>query len=134
MNLVIFKGNTSQDVSMRYSGELAIANTSIAINSGYGDKKRVDYFDLVAFGKTAEVFEKYVTKGTAICVRCHAQLNKWKDKDGNNRYNINFVVDEMEFCGGKNANTESKPQPTPQAGDDGFMQIPDGVEDELPFR
>ena len=134
MNLVIFKGNTSKDTEMRYSGELAIASTSIAINSGYGEKKRVDYFDLVAFGKTAELFEKYVEKGTAICVRCHAQLNKWEDKNGNKRYNVNFIVDEMEFCGGKNANSENSPKPAQNEGEQGFMQIPDGVEDDLPFH
>ena len=106
---------------------MAIAKTSIAINSGYGDKKRTDYFNIVAFGKTAELFEKYVTKGTALCLRCHAQNNNWTDKDGNKRYDIQFIVDEVDFCSKKG---EEKPQSAP----DDFMSIPDGVENQLPFE
>lgn len=129
MNSVIFKGNITKDTEMRYSGELAIASTSIAINSGYGDKKRTDYFNLVAFGKTAELFEKHISKGSQICVRCHAQQNVWEDKNGNKRYDVNFVVDELDFCG-KSEKNENKPQ---KAKDDDFVSIPDGISDMLPF-
>lgn len=130
MNTTIFKGNISQDPTIRYSGEMAIASTSIAINSGYGDKKRTDYFNLTAFGKTAELFEKYVQKGTPLCVRCHPQNNNWTDKDGNKRYDIVFIVDEVDFCG-KSEKKEDKPQ---KARDDDFVSIPDGVSDMLPFE
>lgn len=105
---------------------MAIAKTSIAINSGYGDKKRTDYFNIVAFGKTAELFEKYVTKGMALCLRCHAQNNNWTDKDGNKRYDIQFIVDEVDFCG-------SKKDEQPKPSNDDFVSVPDGVEEELPF-
>ena len=108
---------------------MAIAKTSIAINSGYGDKKRTDYFNIVAFGKTAELFEKHVTKGMALCLRCHAQNNNWTDKDGNKRYDIQFIVDEVDFCG-KSEKKEDKPKSAP---DNSFMSIPDGLENELPF-
>lgn len=108
---------------------MAIASTSIAINSGFGDKKRTDYFNLTAFGKTAELFEKYVSKGTPLCVRCHPQNNNWEDKNGNKRYDIVFIVDEVDFCG-KGEKKEDKPQSAP---DNSFMDIPDGLENELPF-
>lgn len=127
MNTTIFKGGITQDPTIRYSGEMAIASTSIAINSGYGDKKRTDYFNLTAFGKTAELFEKHISKGSQICVRCHAQQNVWEDKNGNKRYDVNFVVDELDFCG-------SKKDEQPKPSNDDFVSVPDGVESQLPFE
>lgn len=133
MNVCVFCGRTTKDVDLRYSNEMAIARTSLAVDDGFGDNKKTSFFNLTAFGKSAESMEKYVPKGTKIVVNCKAQQNNWKDKQGNNRTDIGFIVNSWEFAESKNSEqkTEEKPKPTDK---DGFMQIPDGLSEELPFN
>ena len=132
MNKVIFCGRTTKDIEMRYSqGEnsMAIGRFSIAIDSGYGDKKKTSFFNCTIFGKQAEAFEKYVTKGTKVLLECEANQNQYTDKNGNKVNSVDFIVKSFEFCESKSQNIQQK-----SASSDGFINIPDGIESELPFK
>ena len=136
MNKVIFCGRTTKDIEMRYSqGEnsMAIGRFSIAIDSGYGDKKKTSFFNCTIFGKQAEAFERYVPKGTKVLLECEANQNQYTDKNGNKVNSVDFIVKSFEFCESK-SQSNSQPQAAP-SNSDGFMNIPDGIEDEgLPFN
>lgn len=136
MNKVIFCGRTTKDIEMRYSqGEnsMAIGRFSIAIDNGYGDKKKTNFFNCTIFGKQAEAFEKYVPKGTKVLLECEANQNQYTDKNGNKVNSVDFIVKSFEFCESK-SQSNSQPQTAP-SNNDGFMNIPDGLEDEgLPFN
>ena len=135
MNKVIFCGRTTKDIEMRYSqGEnsMAIGRFSIAIDSGYGDKKKTSFFNCAIFGKQAEAFERYVPKGTKVLLECEANQNQYTDKNGNKVNSVDFIVKSFEFCESK-SQSNSQPQPT-HSNDNSWMNIPDGVEDSLPFN
>ena len=140
MNDCVFYGRLTKDVELRYSqSNTAVGRFSIAVNRQYqnGDKK-VDYFNMVAFGKSAETIEKYFRKGSRIVVHCRAQQEDYTNRDGQKVNTVGFVVDSFSFVdtraeGGitQNQNTQSAPEPTP-SGYDGFMDV-DLSSDELPF-
>ena len=137
MNKVIFCGRTTKDIEMRYSqGEnsMAIGRFSIAIDSGYGDKKKTNFFNCTVFGKQAEAFEKYVPKGTKVLLECEANQNQYTDKNGNKVNSVDYIVKSFEFCESKSNNQQSQSNDRPQSSPDDFMKIPDGIEDSLPFN
>ena len=136
MNKVIFCGRTTKDIEMRYSqGEnsMAIGRFSIAIDSGYGDKKKTSFFNCTIFGKQAEAFEKYVPKGTKVLLECEANQNQYTDKNGNKVNSVDFIVKSFEFCESK-SQSNSQPQ-SAQSSDNSWMSIPDNLDDSsLPFN
>lgn len=87
-----------------------------------------DFFSFVAFGKTAETIAKYVSKGMKILVDAEVRNNNW-EKDGVKHYGTQMVVNSFEFCE-KKGNAEA---PASKDASDGFMAIPDGIDEELPF-
>ena len=134
MNRVIFCGRTTKDIEMRYSqGEnsMAIGRFSIAIDSGYGDKKKTSFFNCTIFGKQAEAFERYVPKGTKVLLECEANQNQYTDKNGNKVNSVDFIVKSFEFCESK-SQSNSQLQPAP-SNDNSWLDIPDGISEELPF-
>lgn len=134
MNMCVFTGRTTKDVELRMTQDnMAVANVALAVDDGYGDKKTTSFFNLTAFGKTAESMEKYVTKGTKILVTARAKQNKWQDKNGNNRYDIGFIVTTWEFAQAAGEATQAQPQAKPEPDKDGFLNVPDGITEELPF-
>ena len=140
VNNVVFYGRICQDIELKYSkNNTAICRFSIAVNRQYQNQdKKVDYFNLVSFGKTAENIEKYFGKGSRIVVRCHAQQNEYTNKDGQHVSSVEFIVDSFSFVdtraeGGITQNQNTQPAPEPTHGDyDGFMDV-DLSSDELPF-
>lgn len=136
MNKVIFCGRTTKDIEMRYSqGEnsMAIGRFSIAIDNGYGDKKKTNFFNCTIFGKQAEAFEKYVPKGTKVLLECEANQNQYTDKNGNKVNSVDFIVKSFEFCESK-SQSNSQPQAA-QSNDNSWMSIPDNLDDSsLPFN
>ena len=99
MNNVALIGNLSKYVEVRYStgaNQTAIGRFSLAINSGYGDRKRVDYINIVCFGKTAENAEKWLRKGSKCAVRGHIQTGSYEGKNGK-VYTTDVIADEVEF-------------------------------------
>lgn len=139
MNKVILMGRLTRDPEVRYttSGS-AVATYSLAVNRPYKNadgKQEVDFINCVAIGKRGEFAEKYLRKGTQILVSGSIQTNNYVNKDGNKVYKTDILVDTHEFAGGKSESQSAAPKDNTGASNDGFMSIPDGVEDEgLPFN
>lgn len=148
MNKVILMGNLTRDPEIRYSqGEnsLAIARFSIAVNrrfSRQGDTD-TDFFNCTAFGRQAEFVEKYFHKGSRMLLSGRVQNDNYTNNNGEKVYSVQIIAEEVEFAERKsaadaNANQggnfgSGAPQPNAAANDD-FMNIPDGIEDGLPFN
>lgn len=130
MNLVIQMGRFTHDPDVRYTQDgKAIAKGSIAVNRRFKQdgQPEADFFNFVAFGKTAEFIEKYFFKGMKAVITGELRNNNYTDKDGVKHYNNEILVNQIEFAESKGNNANSN------AGNDGFMNIPDGLEEELPF-
>ena len=150
MNKVILMGNLTRDPEIRYSqGEnsLAIARFSIAVNrrfSRQGDTD-TDFFNCTAFGKQAEFVEKYFKQGSRMLLTGRVQNDNYTNKNGERVYSVQIIAEEIEFAerkstadanasrGGSNNCGGGAPEPA-MAADDDFMNIPDGIEDGLPFN
>ena len=142
MNKVILMGRLTRDPDVRYStGErqMTIARYTLAVdrrrrNDG---EQTADFISCVAFDRNAEFAEKYLKQGTKVCVTGRIQTGSYTNKDGAKVYTTDVVIEECEFAESKNAAAGSgfsQARPEPEAAGDGFMNIPDGVEDEgLPF-
>lgn len=139
MNKVIMVARLTHDPEVRYSqgaSQTAVARFSIAVprrkREGEPD---CDFFNCTAFGKQAEFVERYLSKGTKIVIVGRLQNNNYTNKDGQQVYGVQIMVEEIEFAESKNSqqNNESRPQPMASSGD-GFMNIPDGIDEELPFN
>jgi single-strand DNA-binding protein len=146
MNKVILMGRLTRDPEVRYSqgeGSLAIARYTLAVDRRFkrdGDQQTADFITCVSFGKTAEFAEKYYRQGTKVLVTGRIQTGSYTNKDGQKVYTTEVVVEEQEFAESKAAASESggfsqtaRPEPS-QAIGDGFMNIPDGIDEELPFN
>lgn len=131
MNKVILIGRLTRDPEVRYSAgdnSMAVARFTLAVDRRYkkDGEQSADFITCVAFGKNGEFVEKYLKKGTKIALDGHWQTGSFTNKDGQKVYTNDCVVDSMEFA-------ESKKSETTQ--NDGFMDVPDNVEDEgLPFN
>lgn len=140
MNKVILMGRLTRDPEIRYTqGEnaTAIARFNLAVDRKYKreGEPTADFISCVAFGKTAEFIEKYCRQGTKLVVEGRIQTGSYTNNDGQKVYTTDVVVENVEFAESK-ASSEgaSRPEPTSATGD-GFMNIPDNVEDEgLPFN
>ena len=146
MNKVILMGRLTRDPEVRYSqGEqaTAIARYTLAVDRRFkrdGDQQTADFISCVAFGRLGEFAEKYLRKGTKIVITGRIQTGSYTNKDGQKVYTMDVVVEESEFAESKNSggNTSDNvpsgaPSPSSAAGD-GFMYIPDGIDEELPFN
>lgn len=140
MNVFIAYGRICSDIELRYTAnQMAIARFSIAVNRQYQNQdKKADFLNMTAFSKTAENIERFFRKGSRIVVRCHAQQEEYTNNNGQKVNTVGFIVDSFSFVdtraeGGitQNQNTQSAPEPTPPG--DGWMNVPDGIDDELPF-
>ena len=152
MNKVILMGRLTRDPEVRYSqGEssLAIARYTLAVDRRFSrnnqDGQSADFINCVAFGKSGEFAEKYLKKGTKIAVAGRIQTGSYTNKDGQKVYTTEVVVEDQEFAESKNANggnagfSGSAPAPSfgaPSNNDagDGFINLPDGIDEELPFN
>ena len=143
-------GRLTRDPEIRYSqgadGSNAIARYTVAVDrrrrtNGDGTEQTADFIGCVAFGRSAEFAEKYLHQGTKVIVTGRIQTGNYTNKDGQKIYTTEVIVEEQEFAESKAsaasneaAYAPSRPEPSAAAGD-GFMNIPDGVEDEgLPFN
>lgn len=121
MNNVCLIGRLTRDPEVKYTAEsqMAVAKFSLAIDDGYGEKKKTNFPSIVAFGKTAESCEKFLSKGKLVCIQGKLQTGKYKNKEGATVYTTDVVADRVEFLewGDKK---EGSAQQDPQ--------IPDGFE------
>ena len=141
MNKVILMGRLTRDPEVRYSaGEnaLAIARYTLAVDRRFrrDGEASADFIQCVSFGRTAEFAEKYFRQGLKIAVTGRIQTGSYTNKDGNKVYTTDVVVEEQEFAESKAANQQN--QQSAGSGSipasDGFMSIPDGMDEELPFN
>ena len=151
MNKVILMGRLTRDPELRYSsGErsMAIARYTLAVDrrgrrsQGDGSEQTADFIPCVAFDKAGEFAEKYFRQGMRVLVTGRIQTGSYTNRDGQKVYTTEVIVEDQEFADSKNAgegassagSSYQRPQPQAAAAD-GFMNIPDGVEDEgLPFN
>ena len=137
MNKVILIGRLVRDPEVRYTtGEkkTAIASFSLAVDRKFkqDNQPTADFINCKAFGKIGEVVEKYVHKGSKIGVTGRIQTGNYTNKDGIKVYTTDVMIEEVEFCESKGNNSSN--QSAPQTSSDGFLSIPDGIDEELPFN
>ena len=137
MNKTILIGRLTRDPEVRYtqgSNPTAVAKYSLAVPRKFkrDGEPDCDFINCVAFGKSAEFAEKYLHKGTKIAVVGRIQTGSYTNKDGQKVYTTDVVVEEQEFCESKSQQQER--QRTAPSSNDGFMNIPDGIDEELPFN
>ncbi len=150
MNKVILMGRLTRDPDIRHTqGEnpMAVARFTLAVDRRVkrdGADQTADFLSLIAFGRQAEFVEKYAKKGTKFVVSGRIQTGSYTNKDGQKVYTTDVVTEEIEFAESKrvsDANTgydapspSSTPEQTSAPSDDGFMNVPDEIDDELPFN
>lgn len=139
MNKVILIGRLTRDPEVRYSqGDkpTAVARYSLAVPRKFkrDGEQDCDFINCLAFGGGGEFAEKYLRKGMKIAITGRIQTGSYTNKDGVKVYTTEVVVEEHEFCESKGSNSGvSQANPNP-AENDGFMNIPDGIDEELPFK
>ena len=145
MNKAIIMGRLTRDPEIRYTdneSHLCIARFTLAVDRrrNRDGEQSADFISCVAFGKAAEHAEKYYHKGIKIAVTGRIQTGSYTNKDDVKVYTTEVVVEEQEFAESKSASGQSsqnqtgQPAPNPETDADGFMSVPDGIEDELPFN
>ena len=146
MNKVILMGRITRDADIRYTqGEksTAIARFSLAVDRRFkkdNDEQNTDFISCIAFGKIAEFLEKFGRKGTKFVVDGRIQTGSYNNKDGQKVYTTDVVVENIEFAESKNSSgsggstNQPAPAPSSSSAGDGFMNIPDGINEELPFN
>lgn len=153
MNKVILMGRLTRDPEVRYSqGEnaTAVARYTLAVdrrfnrNNGGGDQQTADFIQCVAFGRSGEFAEKYFHKGIKIAVTGRIQTGSYTNREGQKVYTTEVIVEDQEFAESKNASQQNyggggyapapADRPSPMDAGDGFMNIPDGIDEELPFN
>ena len=140
MNKVILTGRLTRDPDIRYTQpnstqeQTCIARYSLAVNRRFNrdGEQKADFISCVAFGRQAEFTEKYLHKGTKIAIVGRIQTGNYTNRDGQKVYTTDVVIEEQEFAESKAAAQTTQQNPTPVSEDD-FMEIPDGLEEELPF-
>ena len=140
MNKVILMGRLTKDPEIRYSqgqDQKAIARYTLAVDRRYANRQdpnavTADFISCVAFGKAAEFAQKYFHKGIKIAVGGHIQTGSYTNNEGRKIYTTDVIIEDQEFAESK-GNGQGQQANTPEPDADGFMQIPDGVEEELPF-
>ncbi len=155
MNKVILMGRLTRDPEVRYSAGpsgTAVARYTLAVDRRFrrDNEATADFIQCVAFGKSAEFAEKYFRQGTKIAITGRIQTGSYTNNQGAKVYTTDVVVEEQEFAESKNASGMSAeggftaaPAPAPRAAApaqasnaiaEGFMNIPDGIDEELPFN
>ena len=155
MNKVILMGRLTKDPEVRYSqGEtpMAVARYTLAVDRrqarSNNNEQTADFINCVAFGRAGEFAERYFRKGTKIAITGRIQTGSYTNKDGVRVYSTDIVVEDQEFAESKNASSGNEGgfqnggyqnnggynRPAPGGAGDGFMNIPDGIDEELPFN
>lgn len=147
MNKVVLMGRLARDPEVRYTqgaNPTAIARYSLAVDRKFKreNEPSADFINCIAFGNLAMFAEKYLHKGIKIAVVGRIQTGIYTNKDNKKVYTTDVVVEEQEFAESKNSNQQSNNQmnaspnnsPEYMSSSDGFMNIPDGIDEELPFN
>lgn len=141
MNNVSLVGRLTRDPDIRYTdGGLSIARFNVAVDRRYksDNQPTADFIGCIAFGKTAEFVEKYFFKGNRIGLNGRIQTGSYEKEDGTKIYTTDVVVENVEFVESKSSSQQNNepdniPKAANQPDSDGFMNIPEGIDEELPF-
>ncbi len=145
MNKVILMGRLTRDPEVRYSqgdSASAVARYTLAVDRRFrrDGEASADFINCVAFGRAAEFAERYLRQGVKIAVTGRIQTGSYTNRDGVKVYTTDVVIEEQEFAESKaasasnNVGFQPSPAPSPSVDiGDGFMNIPDGIDEELPF-
>ena len=145
MNKVILMGRLTRDPEVRYSqgdSASAVARYTLAVDRRFkrDGEQSADFINCVAFGRAAEFAERYLRQGVKIAVTGRIQTGSYTNRDGVKVYTTDVVIEEQEFAeskaasGTSNSSYQASPAPSPSVDiGDGFMNIPDGIDEELPF-
>lgn len=144
MNKVILLGRLTRDPEVRYSAgpdSMAIARYTLAVDRRNRDSENqsADFINCIAFRQKAEFAEKYLRQGTKIVIVGRIQTGSYTNREGRKIYTTDVVIDEQEFAESKSHNQQEssqnneQPCPYPQVSGDGFVNIPDNLDEDLPF-
>lgn len=147
MNKVILMGRLTRDPEVRYSqGEkqIAVARYTLAVDRRFARRdgeQTADFINCISFGKPAEFAEKYFRQGMSVTICGRIQTGSYTNRDGQKVYTTDVVVEEQEFAESKkasesnsNSGSGNNKRNSPDSNGDGFMNIPDGIDEELPFN
>lgn len=145
MNKVIIVGRLTRDPDIRYTTNSTVATFSVAVDRRYKQEGQpdADFPRVIAWGKTAEFIEKYFHKGMKIGIEGRIQTGSYTNKDGQTIYTTDVIAEEVEFVenkaasqgtgsGGSSQNNQNS-APAPKTDDEGWMNIPEGADEDLPF-
>lgn len=133
MNKVQLIGRLTAEPEVRYSNgenQMCVARYRLAVDRRKSGENETDFISCVAFGKNGEFAEKYLSKGMKVAIAGRIQTGSYTNKDGQKVYTTDVVVEEHEFCESKGKASA----PSDQGGSDGFVSIPDGIDEQLPFN
>ena len=141
MNKVFLMGRLTREPETRYTQRhssqesMAVSRFTLAVDRRFKTEgqQSADFISCVAFGKNGEFAEKYLRKGTKVVVIGRIQTGSYTNKDGQKVYTTDVVVEEMEFAESKKQGSQQDENSGYTDAGDGFMNIPDGVDEELPF-
>lgn len=145
MNKVILLGRLARDPETRYGGandSMAVCRYTLAVDKKFkkDGEATADFINCISFGKSAEFAEKYFTKGLRVAVSGRIQTGSYTNRDGQKIYTTDVVVEEHEIAQSRSeasnqqeSNRQPEISPYGEDKDNGFMNIPDGIDDELPF-
>ena len=136
MNNCVFSGRMVKDPELKFipSTGMAVTKFSLAVDYGFGDKKKTSFLNMTAFSKTAEAIANYTNKGAKVTLRTHVQTGSYDNKEGVKVYTTDFIVDEIEFPSKKE--TSNAPNSTSANFDDfenDVFQPVDDSENDIPF-
>ena len=137
MNKIILMGRLTREPDIRYtqsSQPLTVARFTLAVDRRYkkDGEQEADFISCIAFGKLGDFVEKYLHKGIKICLDGRLQTGSFTNKDGEKKYTADVIAENIEFAEKKE---NQQPQPEQQKPDaDGFVNIPDNIDEELPFN
>ena len=149
LNVAVVMGRLVADPELRHTpSDVAVTSFTLAVDRSYvksGAERQTDFIDIVAWRGTAEFVCKYFRKGQMMAVHGSIQTRSYTNRDGNKVYTTDVVVEEQEFAeskavsdshvgrGSMGAPAPSEAPSPSAASADGFMNIPDGIDEELPF-
>ena len=139
MNSVQLMGRLTRDPEIRYTnGGTSFAKFSLAVDRRFKQEggPTADFINCTAFGKTAEFIEKYFSKGKMLALNGRIQTGNYTNNDGQKIYTTDVIVENVEFCGGRSdgmRDNDDSSSINTNLDENGFMSIPDGIEEELPF-
>lgn len=139
MNKVILMGRLTRDAEIRSSqggNPTTIARYTLAVDRRFkrDNEQNADFIGCVAFGKSAEFAEKYFRQGIKVVVTGRIQTGSYTNKDGQKVYTTDVVVEDQEFAESKATSQQNQQNnSTPATDSDGFMNVPDGIDEEMPF-